>query len=127
MFNIGSGELFAILLAALILLGPARIPQFVRACAKGYREFIKVREQVDSTLSGLREEIEKEAAPAREASASVGRELDLLKRIAAPEGERLASGQLAGDNLTTADNPSCRRPGCQRRTCRRNRPGARRG
>jgi sec-independent protein translocase protein TatB len=57
-FGVGGQELFIIALVALILLGPERIPAFARGAARAWREFTKVRRQVDHTLSDLRAEID---------------------------------------------------------------------
>ena len=44
MFNIGAGEMVFILVAALLVLGPTRLPEMARAIGKFMREF---RRQTD--------------------------------------------------------------------------------
>ena len=44
MFNIGAGEMVFILVAALLVLGPSRLPEMARAVGKFMREF---RRQTD--------------------------------------------------------------------------------
>jgi sec-independent protein translocase protein TatB len=44
MFNIGAGEMVFILVAALLVLGPSRLPEMARAIGKFMREF---RRQTD--------------------------------------------------------------------------------
>jgi Sec-independent protein translocase protein TatA len=56
-FGVSGQELLLIALVALILLGPQRIPDLARAFAKGYREFTRVRRQVDSTLGELKSDL----------------------------------------------------------------------
>jgi Tat protein translocase TatB subunit len=46
MFNIGSQELLVILIIALIVVGPARLPELSRSIGKGLREFRKVQDEV---------------------------------------------------------------------------------
>jgi sec-independent protein translocase protein TatB len=50
MFNIGPGELVVILLLALILLGPKRLPDAAKAVGKGLREFRRATEDLKGTL-----------------------------------------------------------------------------
>ena len=45
MFNIGSGELALILVVALLVLGPKRLPELARGLGKFMREF---RRQTES-------------------------------------------------------------------------------
>jgi Tat protein translocase TatB subunit len=46
MFNIGPPELFVILLIALIVVGPNRLPELSRTIGRGLREFRKVQDEV---------------------------------------------------------------------------------
>jgi Tat protein translocase TatB subunit len=46
MFNIGSQELIVILIIALIVVGPQRLPELSRSIGKGLREFRKVQDEV---------------------------------------------------------------------------------
>jgi sec-independent protein translocase protein TatB len=50
MFNIGPGELVVILLLALILLGPKKLPEAARAIGKGMRELRRATEDLKGTL-----------------------------------------------------------------------------
>ena len=47
-----------IVVVALLIFGPGKIPEIARAISRAYREFAKVRRQVDDTLTDLREEID---------------------------------------------------------------------
>jgi TatA/E family protein of Tat protein translocase len=58
MFGIGGGELFLIALVALIIFGPQRLPELARAAAKGYKELLKLRRQVDSTLDDVKRDLQ---------------------------------------------------------------------
>jgi len=46
MFNIGAQELLVILAIALIVVGPAKLPELARSIGKGLREFRKVQDEV---------------------------------------------------------------------------------
>lgn len=46
MFGIGWQELVVIIVVALIVVGPKRIPEFARSLAKVIRDFVRTREQV---------------------------------------------------------------------------------
>jgi len=56
MFNIGAGELIFIMVAALIVLGPQRLPEFARAIGKFVREF---RRQTDDVRTVVEREFYK--------------------------------------------------------------------
>lgn len=67
MFGLGFGEIAIILVVALIVLGPSKLPELARGLGKGLREFRKATEDFKSTMD---EELYKpeppRAAPARE-------------------------------------------------------------
>lgn len=50
MFNIGPGELVVILILALVLLGPDRLPEVARAVGKGMKELRKASEDLRQTV-----------------------------------------------------------------------------
>jgi sec-independent protein translocase protein TatA len=60
MFGIGMGEMIIILVVALIVLGPAKLPEIAKSMGKGYAEFIKamrdVRSEVDHAAMSVEEE-----------------------------------------------------------------------
>jgi sec-independent protein translocase protein TatB len=57
MFNIGPGELIVILILALVLLGPEKLPEMARTVGKGMRELRRatedIKDQVESELYKL--------------------------------------------------------------------------
>ena len=62
MFGIGMQELLIILVIALIVLGPKRLPEIARALGKGMREFRKATQEVKESidLESELKEIERE-------------------------------------------------------------------
>jgi sec-independent protein translocase protein TatB len=67
MFNIGAGELVFILVAALLVLGPQRLPEFARAIGKFVREFRRqtdeVRDVVEREFYKMDQEFQEEPRP----------------------------------------------------------------
>jgi sec-independent protein translocase protein TatB len=59
MFNIGPGELIVILILALVLLGPEKLPEMARTVGKGMRELRRatedLKDQVESEFYKLDE------------------------------------------------------------------------
>jgi sec-independent protein translocase protein TatB len=50
MFNIGAGELVFILIAALLVLGPKRLPEFARTIGKFLRDFRRQTDEVRTVV-----------------------------------------------------------------------------
>jgi Tat protein translocase TatB subunit len=50
MLNIGPQELLLVLIIALIVVGPARLPELSRTIGKGLREFRKVQDDVKAMV-----------------------------------------------------------------------------
>ena len=65
MFGIGPTELVVILVVALLVLGPKRLPEIARALGKGLAEFRRATADVTSEIDNARIMLEQEA---REAS-----------------------------------------------------------
>ncbi|WNG34203.1 Sec-independent protein translocase TatB [Archangium violaceum] len=67
MFNIGAGELIFILVAALLVLGPQRLPEFARAIGKFVRDFRRqtdeVRTVVEREFYKMDQEFQEEPRP----------------------------------------------------------------
>lgn len=64
MFGLGMPEILVILLVALIVLGPKRLPDVARTLGKGLAEFRKATAGLTDELRGAQDLIEREAREA---------------------------------------------------------------
>jgi sec-independent protein translocase protein TatB len=60
MFGIGSTELLVILVVALIVIGPSKLPDIMRTIGKGMAEFRRMSTDVKSTLEAEVERADRE-------------------------------------------------------------------
>jgi sec-independent protein translocase protein TatA len=67
-FGIGMPELLVILVVALIVLGPKRLPEIARSLGKGMAEFRKASSEFQRTLSASLEEPAPAAPPRKPAA-----------------------------------------------------------
>ncbi len=61
MFGIGSTELIVILIVALIIIGPAKLPEMARSLGKALGEFRRVSTDVKRTIEMEAEQAEQKA------------------------------------------------------------------
>ncbi len=96
MFNIGPGELIVILIVALVLLGPDKLPEMARTVGKGMRELRKatedIKDQVETEMYALDEK--KPRSPI----------------LRAPEGQRIAKSVSPGVTAADAPGPALEAP-----------------
>jgi len=72
MFNIGPPELLLILVIALVVVGPQRLPDLGRTIGRGLREFRKVQDEVrDMVDTGMGEDFKQTAAELRKTAADL--------------------------------------------------------
>jgi sec-independent protein translocase protein TatB len=60
MFGIGLPEILVILVVALIVVGPSRLPELAKSLGKALNEFRKMADEVKDTIQ---EEVNKEELP----------------------------------------------------------------
>jgi sec-independent protein translocase protein TatB len=77
MFNIGPGELIVILILALVLLGPDKLPEVARSIGKGMKELRRATEDIRNTVEQeiYRADLETPAAPPPRAPLTVAQRL----------------------------------------------------
>lgn len=68
MFGIGMPELMVIMVVALVVLGPKRLPEIARALGKGLAEFRRATSDVTEELQKAQRAIEEEARAAEAAA-----------------------------------------------------------
>jgi sec-independent protein translocase protein TatB len=74
--NITGGEIVIILLVALIVLGPQRLPEAARQVSKAFREFRRVQNTVQSEI---RATLDAAGEPIRETTKPVTQTVDVLR------------------------------------------------
>jgi sec-independent protein translocase protein TatA len=84
-FNIGPGELIIVLIIALIVVGPGKLPDVGSALGKSIREFRKAATDVKETTS-----LDPKAAPAPAPTPAVA--APVAQVAAQPEPEPVAAG-----------------------------------
>src|SRR5690349_24713172 len=97
MLNIGIGEMTLILIAALLIMGPDRLPEFARTLGKFMREFRRqtddVRGVVMREIYKLEQEVDLEGEPARPRARQLPPPSPVAQTIAPPS--RVAAAPVA--------------------------------
>jgi sec-independent protein translocase protein TatA len=81
MFNIGPLELMVILVIALLVVGPHRLPEVGRSIGRGIREFRKAQDEVQKTIQSALNE-----------PASTARSVPRADAAPRPEGKPVTDG-----------------------------------
>ena len=90
MFGIGFNEIIIILVIALIVIGPKKLPDIAKALGKGYREFKKAFDDVKDELNididddSEYDEIRKTGIKAKDTDANTKEQLDSGEIIEEP-------------------------------------------
>jgi sec-independent protein translocase protein TatB len=107
MFNIGAGEMVFILIAALLVLGPQRLPELARGIGKFLREFRRQTDEVRSVVVrefySMDQEVQRE--PPRIAPPSMAPAVPEL-----PPMEQAALSPPVTDPALEAGNPALPSP-----------------
>jgi sec-independent protein translocase protein TatB len=102
MFNIGPQELLIVLVLALIVVGPQKLPELSRQIGRGLREFRKVQDEVKGMVKFDLDDTTDRTTPATRPTGAAS------KAGAAPRVHRSArpSSTVAGDVDTGPEAPS---------------------
>ena len=92
MFNIGPLELMVILVIALLVVGPHRLPEVGRYIGRGIREFRKAQDEVQKTIQSALNE-----------PASTARSVPRADAAPGPEGKPVTDGTDGTDGTEAAD------------------------
>jgi sec-independent protein translocase protein TatB len=94
MFGIGSTELIVILIVALIVIGPAKLPEMAKSLGKALGEFRRVSTDVKRTIEMEAEQAEQKART-DEAKKELFPETADVQAAAAPKAAPAPEGQTA--------------------------------
>ncbi|GAB7024367.1 Sec-independent protein translocase protein TatB [Salidesulfovibrio brasiliensis] len=101
MFGIGGPELIIILVVALLVIGPQKLPQMLKGLGKGVAEFKRMGNDVKSTLDM---EVERAESEARKKEVDA----ELAKRKKA--NEEASNEQAAAEQTSTEDDSASSEP-----------------
>ena len=97
MFGLGIGEVLLILIVALIVFGPTRLPDLARTMGKAMAEFRKASRDLRDTFEYEVHRMDEPGRPKLESKAQrpIDAEFEEAPRPAAPEGTAPAAGGTA--------------------------------
>ncbi|MBW2027552.1 MAG: twin-arginine translocase TatA/TatE family subunit [Deltaproteobacteria bacterium] len=94
MFGIGLPELILIMVIALIVIGPGKLPELARAIGKGMAEFRKATEEIKESLD-LDEDIREVKKDLADSISGLERPLDIPEPYPGEGGGALGEGSEA--------------------------------
>lgn len=100
MFGIGQFELLIIIVVALIVIGPGKLPDMMRTIGKGFAEFKRVSSDVKQTFDL---EVRKAEVEARDKEESVKKKAAARKEP--PAAEPTAEVESAPAEVASAEEP----------------------
>ncbi len=92
MFGIGLPELMVILVVALLVLGPKRLPDVAKALGKGLAEFRRATSDLTDELRNAQVLMEEEARQTKRAAVKKPAPKPAVTEASAPEGHDEPSG-----------------------------------
>jgi sec-independent protein translocase protein TatB len=107
MFNIGPGELIIILILALVLLGPKRLPEVARTVGKGMRELRRATEDLKDSVESEFYKLEHPETPKPALRPPEGRIVPVEALASTPtENAAETSGSKRGDGDASVEPPT---------------------
>ena len=106
MFGIGLPELIVIMIIALVVIGPSKLPDLAKAIGRGMAEFRKATQEIKDSLDldGEIQEIKRDIVDSVD---SVDRPIDMVDMAGSPDnGEVQEAGEIQkkGDDKDPADD-----------------------
>jgi sec-independent protein translocase protein TatB len=105
-FGIGMPEVAVIIVVALLVLGPRRLPEVARALGKGLAEFRRVTGEVNKELQSARDLIETEAREHETLRRNRERERTQREKVLAQQAAADAATESSGAAATPGDAPA---------------------
>lgn len=105
MFGIGSTELLVILVVALIVIGPSKLPDIMRTLGKGMAEFRRMSTDVKSTLEAEVDRADREQRQA-EAKKELYPETDKPAATEAAATDKAAAAKTATAEVAAEAKPA---------------------
>ena len=107
MLNIGPPELLLIIVIALVVVGPQRLPDLGRTIGRGLREFRKVQDEVrDMVDTGMGEDFKQTTAELRKTAADLRGATDVTSAFRnAPHKARQRAAEAVRAATTPDDDP----------------------
>jgi sec-independent protein translocase protein TatB len=108
MLNIGPPELLLIIVIALVVVGPQRLPDLGRTIGRGLREFRKVQDEVrDMVDTGMGEDFKQTTAELRKTAADLRGATDVTSAFRnAPHKARQRAAEAVRSATTPDDDPT---------------------
>jgi TatA/E family protein of Tat protein translocase len=118
MFGIGMTELIVILVIALLVIGPKKLPDVARSLGKGLREFrkatsdLKEEFQIDEIDEIKDFGVDNDINPNKDKEAVAGGEAEIAEADPSdPPGSQRVTGSAASDSETASAAPSSKSQG----------------
>ena len=98
MLNIGTPELFVILVVALLVVGPQRLPELARTIGRGLREFRKMQDDVKDMV---RIDLDDTSTPTPPLASPIAPGVHRTRRPVSSNGDGPATAEAADDAPAT--------------------------